>query len=163
MTACARRISNRVVVAAILMFVLTAISSPVVAQTFSQVPALAFTKPFGGANPLPQIVSVASTDGSSIRFTPVASTFSGGGWLSISPSGTGCCFTPEAITATVSADLQLHGGQRSSEGGLPFEVLGGWDDPSISPDVQALIQRSGAAAPLLGSRATTIDESEPKP
>jgi hypothetical protein len=110
MTAFARRISNALLVAALLPIVLAVISSPVAAQTFSQVPALAFTKPFGGANPLPQIVTVASTDGSSIRFTPVASTFSGGSWLSISPSGTGCCFTPEAITATVTADNTLAAG-----------------------------------------------------
>lgn len=36
--------------------------------------------------------------------------------------------------------------------GLPFEILGGWDEPLLSLDVQALIQRSGAAAPLLGTR-----------
>jgi AsmA protein len=33
--------------------------------------------------------------------------------------------------------------------GLPFDVVGGWDDPSITPNVRSLIQRSGAAAPLL--------------
>jgi AsmA protein len=32
---------------------------------------------------------------------------------------------------------------------LPFVVQGPWDDPIILPDAQALIRRSGAAAPLL--------------
>ena len=32
---------------------------------------------------------------------------------------------------------------------LPFIVQGSWDDPIMLPDVEALIRRSGAAAPLL--------------
>jgi AsmA protein len=32
---------------------------------------------------------------------------------------------------------------------LPFMVRGPWDDPLLLPDVQVLMQRSGAAAPLL--------------
>ncbi len=32
---------------------------------------------------------------------------------------------------------------------LPFTVQGQWDDPIVLPDVQSLIRRSGAAAPLL--------------
>jgi len=34
---------------------------------------------------------------------------------------------------------------------LPFAVQGPWDDPLLLPDAQILIQRSGAAAPLLES------------
>lgn len=34
---------------------------------------------------------------------------------------------------------------------LPFFVQGSWDDPVMLPDTQALIRRSGAAAPLLES------------
>ena len=32
---------------------------------------------------------------------------------------------------------------------LPFVVMGTWDDPLFWPDIQMLIRRSGAAAPLL--------------
>lgn len=32
---------------------------------------------------------------------------------------------------------------------LPFVVMGSWDDPLFWPDIQLLIRRSGAAAPLL--------------
>jgi AsmA protein len=34
---------------------------------------------------------------------------------------------------------------------LPFVVQGSWDDPIMLPDPEALIQRSGAAAPLLNA------------
>jgi AsmA protein len=34
---------------------------------------------------------------------------------------------------------------------LPFIVQGSWDDPLVLPDAQSLIQRSGAAAPLLNA------------
>jgi AsmA protein len=47
------------------------------------------------------------------------------------------------------------------EKGLPFEVVGGWDDPALNLDVQALIKRSGAVVPLLGiTRAVTIDPGQ---
>jgi len=35
--------------------------------------------------------------------------------------------------------------------GLPFVVQGSWDDPTMLPDTEALIRRSGAAAPLLNA------------
>jgi len=35
--------------------------------------------------------------------------------------------------------------------GLPFVVQGAWDDPIMLPDAEALIRRSGAAAPLLNA------------
>ncbi|MBX6327654.1 MAG: AsmA family protein [Pseudolabrys sp.] len=34
---------------------------------------------------------------------------------------------------------------------LPFVVQGSWDDPAILPDAEALLRRSGAAAPLLNA------------
>ncbi|WP_413992095.1 AsmA family protein [Labrys okinawensis] len=36
---------------------------------------------------------------------------------------------------------------------LPFRVFGGWEVPVVEPDTEALIRRSGAAAPLLRSFA----------
>lgn len=35
--------------------------------------------------------------------------------------------------------------------GLPFVIQGSWDDPMMLPDAEALIRRSGAAAPLLNA------------
>lgn len=43
---------------------------------------------------------------------------------------------------------------------LPFVVQGSWDDPIMLPDAEALLRRSGAAAPLLNAvhdRARTSD------
>ncbi|GAC1331874.1 MAG: hypothetical protein NVSMB26_10730 [Beijerinckiaceae bacterium] len=37
---------------------------------------------------------------------------------------------------------------------LPFEVIGGWDDPAIVPDAQSLIRRSGAAERLYRQSGT---------
>ncbi len=85
-------------IALALMFCLV----PLQAQTFQTIPALSFTMPFAGANPLPQIVTVAST-GAVFGFTPVASTTSGGNWLVASPSNLDCCNTPSAVTVSVSA------------------------------------------------------------
>jgi AsmA protein len=45
------------------------------------------------------------------------------------------------LVATSAADKKLFE--------LPFVVQGPWDDPLMLPDAQSLIQRSGAAAPLL--------------
>jgi AsmA protein len=49
-------------------------------------------------------------------------------------------------------DLDLHGTASLARAGtnfdLPFMVVGSWQDPSVIPDAEALILRSGAAAPL---------------
>jgi len=42
----------------------------------------------------------------------------------------------------------------ANEFDLPFVVQGPWDDPIMLPDAQALIRRSGAAAPLLDAAKT---------
>jgi AsmA protein len=43
----------------------------------------------------------------------------------------------------------LFGSGTSDPFQLPFVVMGSWDDPLLAPDIQMLIRRSGAAAPLL--------------
>ena len=76
---------------------------------------MSFTKVFGGANPLPQVVMVASA-GASFNFTVAASTSTGGSWLSVStvPS-CGLCSTPEAVTATVNANVTLAAGSYTGQ------------------------------------------------
>ncbi|MCC6890709.1 MAG: AsmA family protein [Hyphomicrobiales bacterium] len=44
---------------------------------------------------------------------------------------------------------------------LPFVVMGSWDDPLFWPDIQMLIQRSGAAAPLLDAVRNRLKREEP--
>ena len=47
---------------------------------------------------------------------------------------------------------------------LPFVVMGTWDDPLFWPDIQLLIRRSGAAAPLLESVRNRLNrEAAPAP
>jgi AsmA protein len=46
---------------------------------------------------------------------------------------------------------------------LPFAVQGSWDDPLLLPDAQILIQRSGAAAPLLEALRTRRDAARVPP
>ena len=72
------------------------------AQTFQTVPALSFTTVAGGANPLPQVVAIAST-GTQFTFSATPSTSTGGSWLTVTPSGGGCCNTPEGVTVSANA------------------------------------------------------------
>jgi hypothetical protein len=72
------------------------------AQTFANVPALSFTTAASGANPLPQVVAIAST-GTQFSFSATPSTSTGGNWLTVTPSGGGCCTTPEGLTVSVNA------------------------------------------------------------
>ncbi len=65
------------------------------AQTFANIPALSFTKPFGGANPLPQTLTVGST-GAAFTYSVATTTTTGGSWLQVSPAGGGCCTTPSS-------------------------------------------------------------------
>src|ERR1700721_2063470 len=73
--------------AAALLFV--AAASVANAQTFATVPALSFTTVANGANPLPQVVSIAST-GTAFAFSATPSTTTGGSWLQLPVSGGGC-------------------------------------------------------------------------
>ncbi|MDX1981068.1 MAG: hypothetical protein SFV51_12425, partial [Bryobacteraceae bacterium] len=93
------------------------LSMPLNAQVFANIPPLAFTKPFGGANPLPQILTVASV-GASFSFTTTVTTSSGGDWLSVSNTNGNSCFscpTPFAKTVTVNSAATLASGQYSGQ------------------------------------------------
>jgi hypothetical protein len=92
-----------VVLAVLALALACTFASPLQAQTFQTVPALAFTKAFAGAEPLPQVLTIAYTDQTAVRFSVAASTNSGGAWLSTSPTGSGCCFTPLAVQVIVTA------------------------------------------------------------
>ena len=92
-----------------LTFALVAgLSGSLAAQTFKPNDPLFFTKPFGGANPLPQILNISST-GAAFSFTATASTSTGGSWLSVSPSGF-CCTTPSTVQVIVNATVSLAAG-----------------------------------------------------
>lgn len=92
------------------------VSLPVGAAVFRQVNPLAFTKVFGGANPLSQVITIAST-GANFAFNAVTVDSTGGSWLSINPSSYGCCGvnTPRAITVSVNPAITLAVGTYSAE------------------------------------------------
>ena len=83
-------------------------SSPLNAQVFQPVAALAFTESFGGANPLPQNPNIAAVGtGFSFSITS-ATTNSGGSWLAASTiTGCGVCATPTAISVSVNPGASL--------------------------------------------------------
>ncbi len=70
------------------------ISVAVGPNAFSQLNAISFVMPKGGANPLPQILPVVST-GTNFTFSSAVYTGNGGNWLSISNLGGECCNTPD--------------------------------------------------------------------
>jgi len=91
------------------------VSLVVGAGVFRQVNPLNFTKIYGGANPLPQVVTVAST-GADFGFYATVANSTGGSWLTITPSSFGCCtVTPQAITVTVNPAVTLAAGTYSAE------------------------------------------------
>jgi hypothetical protein len=83
-------------------------------SVFSQVNPISFTMPMGGSDPLPQVLTIAST-GSTFDFTVSSSTATGGPWLQVSPLGLGCCATPEAITVSITAPAGMPAGTYTGE------------------------------------------------
>jgi hypothetical protein len=69
---------------------------------FAQVNPISFVMPFGGANPLPQVLTIPAADSSTIRFSASAATSKGGSWLSVSPSGNACCYTSLPVRVSVN-------------------------------------------------------------
>src|ERR1019366_2339043 len=65
---------------------------------FAQVNPISLVMPFGGANPLPQVLTISTADSSTIRFSAGTATSKGGNWFSISPSGNACCLTSLPVT-----------------------------------------------------------------
>jgi hypothetical protein len=63
---------------------------------------LSFDMPLGGANPLPQVISLTSTGTNFNFYNASVSTSKGGNWLTLS-STSGVFTTPEAFTVSVNA------------------------------------------------------------
>ncbi len=76
-------------------------------NVFSQVNPISFIKVYGGANPLPQTLTVAST-GTTFNYAMSSSTANGGAWLTTATNtGCGYCATPSMVTATINAPPTL--------------------------------------------------------
>ncbi|HEY7339188.1 MAG TPA: Ig-like domain-containing protein, partial [Bryobacteraceae bacterium] len=84
----------------------------------SQINAISFTKPLGGDNPLPQILTVPST-GTAFNFIPTSATANGGDWLTISGfdgcSGGPLCGTPHTISVSVNPSATLAAGNYTGQ------------------------------------------------
>jgi len=116
------------------------VSMVVGAGVFRQVNPLNFTKVFGGANPLPQVITVAST-GADFDFNAVVVNSTGGNWLTITPAAYGCCTaTPQAITATVNPAVTLAAGTYEAE----IVVKSNAGSPSLTIPVTLTIQPATA-------------------
>jgi hypothetical protein len=72
------------------------LSAPLYAQEFAHIDQLFFSKGYGGADPLLQVLTVTS-NGPAFGFNASASTSTGGDWLTVSPSGD-CCMTPAPLS-----------------------------------------------------------------
>jgi len=84
-------------------------------SVFRQVNPLDFNKVYGGPNPLPKVITVAST-GAAIGFNAVAVSSTGGNWLVISPNSYGCCTsTPQVVTVSVNPAVTLAAGTYTAE------------------------------------------------
>src|SRR5450631_4421931 len=81
------------------------LSAPLNAQEFAHIDQLFFSKGYGGADPLLQVLTVTS-HGPAFGFNASASTSTGGDWLSVSPTGD-CCMTPAPVSVIVSASPAL--------------------------------------------------------
>jgi len=82
-------------------------------NVFNQMNPLSFNMPFGGSNPLPQVISFASTGTNFNFYTASVSTSKGGNWLQLSATS-GVFTTPEAFTVSVNA-LGLPAGSYTGE------------------------------------------------
>src|ERR1035437_9044627 len=97
--------TRRVAAVFIVLAWMGSLSASLHAQQFSHIDQIFFSKGYGGANPLPQVLTVTST-GSAFGFNASASTSSGGDWLAVSPTED-CCITPAAVSVIVSASTAL--------------------------------------------------------
>jgi hypothetical protein len=135
--------SSRLIIAAVATLTLAlVVTSPTraSAQTFQTVPALAFTKTFAGAEPLPQILTIAYTNNSTVRFSVAASTNSGGSWLTVSPGGTACCYTPLAVEAGVNAGTLAAG---TYTGQI---VITNYSTPAVNMTIPVTLQIKASSA-----------------
>jgi hypothetical protein len=94
------------------------IAVTVAPNIFNQLNPISFTMPVGGANPLPQNLTISNTEGNpSISFFTVANTASGGNWLSVlrcsNPSLP--CATPYPVTVNVVNASTLPAGTYTGE------------------------------------------------
>jgi len=133
------RFSRRVLAALPAALLIAAATSVGNAQTFATVPPLSFTKTFGGANPLPQTLAIASA-GSPFNVDAAVSTSTGGSWLQISPAA-GVFATPAAYVVSVNPAVSLAAGTYNGQIVFASYPSG---TPSMTVPVSLIITPAGA-------------------
>jgi hypothetical protein len=83
-------------------------------NVLQQLSGLNFTMVQNGANPLPQVLTVNTTD-TAVGFSAYYFTATGGAWLAVTLSGANCCATPEALVVSVNAPTGLAAGIYTGE------------------------------------------------
>ena len=121
------------------------VSVTVGANVYVQLPAITFTKPFGGANPPSKDVTIAST-GTNFNFGHNWYTANGSPWLSVTVAGFNCCTTPRAITANIVASPSLPVGTYTGEIVTTAEGNG-----SSAMTIPVILTVTGSAPPAITS------------
>jgi hypothetical protein len=111
------------------------------AQTFANIPALSFAKAFGGANPLPQTLTVNSSGATAFAYSVAATSTTGGAWLQVAPSGGACCTTPSTVTVSVAPAVSLAAGTYTGK-----IVLTKYSDASVTLTIPVTLTISAATA-----------------
>ena len=98
---------------ALLLILAWTLPAPLHSQEFAHIDQLFFSKVKGGADPLPQVLTITGT-GSAFSFNAVATTSSGGDWLAVS-SNENCCITPAQVSVIVTPNATLPVGSYSGQ------------------------------------------------
>ena len=71
---------------------------------------------------------------------------------------------PERSLAMKAVAQEADGAGKPNDKGMniAFDIAGGWDELTLTPDAQAFIRRSGAAAPLLPRAESRGDDAPPQ-
>ena len=82
--------------------------------SFKQTNGIHFTKPFGGANPLMQALTISANTTAGFAFRTAEFTGKGGDWLTVTNCGV-YCLAPQVVTASVNANANLPAGTYTGE------------------------------------------------
>src|ERR1035441_7696169 len=107
--------SRRVAAVFIVLAWMGSLSVSLHAQQFSHIDQIFFSKGYGGANPLPQVLTVTST-GSGFGFHASTSSSGGAAWRACSPTGEGCR-PPAPVRGSGSASAALAAGSYAGQVG----------------------------------------------
>ncbi|MGI8991789.1 MAG: BACON domain-containing protein [Bryobacteraceae bacterium] len=110
---------------------------------------VAFFAQLGGANPAGQVITVGSTSGT-LGFSAVATTTSGGNWLTVTGGGTATPTVPGQITATANAANLMPG---TYNGVITITA------PGVATGIQVQASLTVSTLPLLTVSPTTFSFS----